>query len=71
MDFKKWKALHKVISLLNERKGPHLGAWVRKLFPALVPVAKDEPEFDASKTGLYPMVRGWRRRTQTPKALSL
>lgn len=68
-----------MISLLNERKGPHLGAWlnkkppgwVRKLFPALVPVAKDEPEFDANKTGLYSMVRGWRRRTQTPKALSL
>ena len=65
-----------MISLLNETKGPRLGAWLngkrgQEALPALVPVANDEPEFDASKTGLYSMVRGWRRRTQTPKILSL
>ena len=53
---------------LAEQEAPWLG---QEALPALVPVAKDEPEFDASKTGLYSMVRGWRRRTQTPKALSL
>ena len=36
MDFQKWKARHKVISLLNETKGPHLEVWLNRKPPCWV-----------------------------------